>query len=134
MRVLMALFLIVAVLFFAEAITGIQSVHTSSTSETIVTYARWHERLLALALAALHALAFYGIYRRYVLAWRLGFIAWYFSGALFIFQVWWSLWSQPYGWVGAAVATVFAPFVVLYWASWWRRQRPYFSAHGDQQT
>ena len=128
MRALMLLLLAAAVLFLAEAVTGIQSFHSSSSTGTVVTYARWHERLLALALAALHAVAYYGIYRRYPVAWRLGFVAWYLAGALFVFQVWWSLWTEPYGWVGAAVATAFAPFVVLYWASWWRRQRPYFSA------
>jgi hypothetical protein len=130
----MVLLLFAAVLFLAEAVSGIQSVHTSSTSGTVVAYARWYERLLAFALATLHALAFYGIYRRRMLTWRLGFIAWYLAGALFVFQAWWSLWPQPYGWVGAAVATVFAPFIVLYWASWWRRQRPYFSVHGDRET
>ncbi len=128
MRVLLAVLLIAAVLFVGEAVTGVRAVHASTTGQTVVTYARWYERLLALFLAALHGVAFYGIYRRHPLAWRLGFVAWYFAGALFVFQIWWSLWSQPYGWVGAAVGTLFTPFIVLYWASWWQRQRPYFSA------
>jgi hypothetical protein len=131
MRLLMALLFVAAVLFLAQAVTGIQPVHSSSTTGTVVAYARWYERLLAFALAALHAVAWYGIYRHYLVAWRLGFVALYSAGALFVFQVWWLLWPEPYGWVGAAVATAFAPFVVLYWASRWRRQRPYFSAHPD---
>jgi hypothetical protein len=134
MRVLMLLLLAAAVLFLAETVTGIRSIHSSSGADTVVTYARWYERLLALLLSALHAIAFYGVYRRYVVAWRFGFVAWYLAGALFVFQVWWLLWREPYGWVGAAVATAFAPLVVLYWASWWRRQRPYFSADRDQKT
>ena len=127
MRILMTLLLLGAVFSIVSAITGIQSVHGDSRTGTVITYySHPYERLLAVAFAALSALAFYGVYRRYPVVWRLGFIALYLSAADFVFHVWWSLWSQPYGWVGATLATVFAPLILLYWLSWWRRQRAYF--------
>ena len=133
MRLLMALLLLGAALGVVSAITGIQSMHTEP-NRTVITY--WHgwDRLFALGYASLLALAFYGIYRRYPFVWRLGFVVLYLSAADSIFQVWWSFWPQPYGWVGAAVATVVIPLIALYWISWWRRQRPYFLGYGDEQT
>ena len=126
MRVLMTLLLLGVVLTVASAITGIQSVVCNSRTGTVITY--WHSygRLFALGDAAVFALAFYGIYRRYPLVWKLGFVVLYLSAAGFVFQAWWSLWRQPYGWVGAIAVTVFIPLVTLPWATWWRTQRPYF--------
>jgi len=89
-------------------------------------------RSLALVYAAIFAVAFYGIYRRYPLVWKLGFVLWYLSAAQFIFQAWWMLWPQPYGWVGATAVTLFTPFVALYWANWWRRQKSWFFAGADE--
>jgi hypothetical protein len=80
------------------------------------------------------AVAFYGIYRRLPLTWRFGFVVMYLCAAEFVFHIWWSLWSEPYGWVGASVGTVFAPFILLYWLAWWRRQRSFFLGDGDEQT
>jgi hypothetical protein len=126
MRVLMTLLLLGVVLTVASAITGIQSVVCNSRTGTVITY--WHSygRLLALGDAAVLALAFYGIYRRYPLVWKLGFVVLYLSAADFVFQACWSLWRQPYGWVGVTAVTVCIPLVTLRWATWWRKQRPYF--------
>ena len=126
MRVLMTLLLLGVVLSIASAITGIQSVVCDSRTGTVITY--WHSygRWLTLGYAAVLALASYGVYRRRPVVWKLGFVVLYLSAADFVFQVWWSLWRQPYGWVGATAATVFAPLITLYWTTWWRKQRPYF--------
>jgi hypothetical protein len=74
-------------------------------------------RSLALVYAAIFAVAFYGIYRRYPLVWKLGFVSVvsecgtvYFSGLV-------DALAQPYGWVGATAVTLFAPFVALYLAN-----------------
>jgi hypothetical protein len=134
MRVLMALLLGGALLSLASAVTGIQSVYTRSGAGTVVTYSYWYERLLTLSLGAMLAVAFYGIYRRLPLTWRFGFVVMYLCAAEFVFHIWWSLWLEPYGWVGASVGTVFAPFILLYWLAWWRRQRSFFLGDGDEQT
>ena len=130
----MTLLLFGAVFGVVSAITGIQSVHGDSRTGTVITYWHGYGRLLALGYAAVLALAFYGIYRRYPIVWKLGFVLWYLSAADFIFEAWRMLLPQPYGWVGATAATVFVPLVALYWASWWRKQRPYFFGYGDQET
>ena len=134
MRVLMALLLAGALLSLASAVTGIQSVYTRSGAGTVVTYSYWYERLLTLSLGAMLAVAFYGIYRRFPLTWRFGFVVIYLCAAEFVFHIWWSLWLEPYGWVGASVGTVFAPFILLYWLAWWRRRRSFFLGDGDEQT
>jgi hypothetical protein len=133
MRVLMALLILSCVLCVGSAITGIQAFEADSRTGTVVTYWHGYWRLLALVYAAGSALAFYGIYRRYPIVWKLGFVVWYLSAAYFVFQAWWSLWPQPYGWIGATAATLFAPFVALYWASWWRKQRPYFFGYEHEK-
>jgi len=134
MRILMTLLLFGAVFGVVSAITGIQSVHGDSRTGTVITYWHGYGRLLALGYAAVLALAFYGIYRRYPVVWKLGFAVWYLSAAEFVFQAWLLLWPQPYGWVGATAVTVFTPFVALYWASWWRKQKAYFVGYDDEQT
>jgi hypothetical protein len=130
----MTLLLFGVVFSIVSAITGIQSVHGDTRTGTVITYWHGYGRLFALGYAAVLALAFYGIYRRYPVVWKLGFAVLYLSAADFVFQAWWALWPQPYGWVGATAATVVTPFIAFYWVSWWRRQRPYFFGYGDEQT
>ena len=102
--------------------------------ESSVTYWQGSWRWLALVYAAVFAITFYGIYGRFPLAWKLGFIVLYLNAVWFIFQAWLLLWPQPYGWVGATAVTVVTPFVALYWATWWRRQSGWFFGDGEQET
>ena len=134
MRVLMTILILASVLGFFSAITGVQSVYSDSRTGTVITYHHGYGRLLALVYAAASAVLFYGIYRRYPFVWKLGFVLLYLSVAQFVFQAWWSLWPQPYGWVGATAVTVFAPFLMLYWARWWRRQKDWFFVNGGEET
>ena len=115
-------------------ITGVQSFAADSRTGTVVAYWHGYERVWAVGHAIVFAAAAYAIYRRFPLAWKLGFLAIYLSAAVFAFQAWWYLWPQDYGWVGATVATVVASFIALYWASWWERQRRYFFADEHEQT
>ena len=133
MTVLLGLLLTGVVFCLASAITGIQSIHTDPRG-TIITYWHGYGRLLAVAYAAAFAVAFYGIYRRYPVVWKLGFVVCYLGAAQFIFQAWWMLWPQPYGWVGATAVTVCAPFAALYWISWWRRQKGWFFGDSEEET
>ena len=115
----------------ASAFSGIQSIYTDRTG-TVITYWHGYGRLLALAYAAVLALAFYGIYRRYRIVWKIGFVVWYVIAIDMIFQAWRLLSPQPYGWGGATAVTVVAPFFALYWANWWRRQKDWFIGDGEQ--
>jgi len=133
MTVLLGLLLIGVVFALASAISGIQSIYTDHTG-TVITYWHGYGRLVALAYAAVLTLAFYGIYRRYPIIWKLGFVVWWLGAADFVFQAWRLLLPQPYGWVGATAVTVVTPFVALYWANWWRRQKGWFIGRGDEQA
>jgi hypothetical protein len=133
MTVIVAFLLIGTVLYILSAITGIQSIYTTRTG-TIITYWHGYWRLLALVYAAILALALYGIYRRYLVVWKIGFIVWYLIAAVCIFQAWRLLLPQPYGWVGATAVTVVTPLVALYWATWWRRQKDWFFGDDEQET
>jgi len=133
MTVLLGLLFTGVVFALASAISGIQSIFTNHTG-AVITYWHGYGRLLALAYAALFALSFYGIYRRYPIVWKLGFVVWYVSAADFIFQAWRLLLPQPYGWIGATAVTVVTPFVALYWANWWRRQKGWFIGRGEEQA
>ena len=133
MTILLGLLLTGVVFALASAITGIEFIHTDPRG-TVITYWHGYGRLVALAYAAVLALAFYGVYRRYRIVWKLGFVVWYLSAADFIFQAWRLLLPQPYGWVGATAVTIITPFVVLYWANWWRRQKNWFIGRGEEQV
>jgi hypothetical protein len=134
MRVLMSLLLLGCVLSIVSAITGIQAFEADSHTGTVVTYWPGSWRWLALIYAAICGVAFYGIYRRYPIVWKIGFALLCFSAADFIFEAWWMLLPQPQGWVGAVAVTLFLPLVALYWGRWWWRQKPYFFPHADEQT
>src|SRR5438093_12186071 len=101
MRVLMALLLLGCAAGIISAVTGIQAVEADSRTGTVITHWHGYWRLLALGYAALFALAFYSIYRRFPIAWKLGWVFLVAGAAEFIFQAWVSLIHQPYGWVGA---------------------------------
>ena len=137
MRMLMALLVLGCIACIASAVTGVQSFYWSAHNgavESSVTYWQGSLRWLALVYAAVFAITFYGIYGRFPLAWKLGFIVLYLNAVWFIFQAWLLLWPQPYGWVGATAVTVVTPFVALYWATWWRRQSGWFFGDGEQET
>ena len=134
MRTLMTLLIFACVFSVVSAITGIQGFHVDSHTGTVVWYWHGYGRLYALGYAAVFGLAFYGIYMQYPLAWKLGWVALCFSFVTFLFEMWRSTRSQPdrslilFFSVAAAVA------MVLYWGSWWRKQRSYFFDHGDEPT
>jgi hypothetical protein len=133
MTVLLGLLVTGVVFSLASAISGIQSIYTDQTG-TVITYWHGHGRLIALAYAAALALAFCGIYRQYPICWKLGFVVLWLGAADFIFQAWRLLLPQPYGWVGATAVTIVTPFVALYWANWWRRQKGWFIGRGDERV
>ena len=97
MRVLMALLLLGCIAGILSAITGVQSFYTDSRTGTVITYWQGSLRWLALVYAAIFAVAFYGIYRRLPIAWKLGWVFLALSVVQFIVEAWLQLIHQPYG-------------------------------------
>lgn len=109
------------------AISGIQSAH-SDTSGFIVSHfsnmtLRWTAGVSGVVLLALA----YGVYRRRLLAWRMGFILITYSWC----DLAWAMLMRndfkiPH-WVAALFCTV-SFLIMLYWAYWWKAQRVHFHA------
>jgi len=134
MRLLLIGLALAALASAVSLVTGVQSFEADSRTGTVVEYWHGYERLWAIGYTIFFAAAAYALYRRFPVAWKFGFLAIYLSAAVFVLQAWWYLWPQDYGWVGAAAVTVFAPFIALYWASWWQKQRSYFFGDDHKQT
>jgi hypothetical protein len=126
MRLLMALLLISCVACIVSAITGIQAFDFDTRTGAVVAYWHGYWRLLALFCAAISALAFYGIYRRYPVAWKFGWVFLVGGAVECIVLVWLDVIHQRYGWVFAIAATLGFISVAVYWGSWWWKQKSYF--------
>jgi hypothetical protein len=132
MRGWMTLFPLSTVLCVASALTGIQSFDYDSRTGMNITYWRGNWRMLALVYAAGSGLSFYGIYRRYPIVWKIGFVVLVCNAVFFVFMVWKSVGPQPLGWVVGTAATVFVPLIVLYWANHWRKQKEWFFGSSEE--
>lgn len=108
-----------------------------SHNGTVVQYITyWHDywRALPLVYAAFFAAAFYGVYRRLPIAWKLGWLYIILGAAHFIFFAWVGLIHQPKGEIGALAATVGGIIVAVYWGARWYKQKSYFIPDEDDQT
>lgn len=131
----MAILILVCVLCALSAITGIQSFHFGSRTDTVVTYHHGYSRFYALALAAANAIAFYGVYRRTPVAWKIGWVVLVLAPVSFIIRALPSAIHQQYGKFGATIGVVLgAIFVAVYWAFWWNRQKSYFTGQRGQEV
>ena len=129
MRILMALLILFCVLCIVPPSLVFRR-SSGLAYGTVITYHYGYGRLYALGAAVLSGVAFYGVYRRSPIAWKLGWL-FLFAGAMdFIFEAWLGLIHQPYGWVGALGATVCVIAVTIYWGIWWQRHRDYFTPNG----
>jgi hypothetical protein len=127
MRALMTLLILFCVFCIISAVTGIQTFETDSRAGTVISYYHGYGRLYALAAAAFFALAFYGVYRRSPITWKLGWLFLLAGAADLIFEAWLGLIHQPYGWMGALAAAAGVIGVTIYWGIWWQRHRDYFA-------
>ena len=131
MRTLMTLLIFATVLSIVSAITGIQSFRADQGG-TVIWYWHGYGRLYALAYAVGFAVAFYGVYRRYPVVWRLGWVVLCLSCAQGVFMVWRSTRTQADARVIAALSAFAGLAVALYWGNWWRKQRSYFFSQNDE--
>ena len=92
-------------------------------------------RWFALVYAAFFAVAFYGVYRRFPLAWKVGWVVLVASTAAFIVQVWLTEVQPPdTGYVVRGLATLGGIAVGIYWGFWWYNQKRYFIPDATEQT
>jgi len=130
MRVLMALLILGCLACLVSAVTGIQALEAGSRTGTVISYHHGYGRLYAVAAAVFFAVAFYGVYRRFPIVWKLGWIFLVAGTADFIVEAWLGLIHRPYGWVGALAATLGGLAMLAYWGIWWQRHREYFTPEG----
>ncbi len=121
----------------ASAVTAVLSFYWSSHNGTVVhsiTYWHGYWRVLPLVYAAFFAAAFYGVYRRLPIAWKLGWLYIIVAAAHFIFFAWVGLIDQPKGAIGALAATFGAIIVAVYWGVQWYKRKSYFMPDEDHRT
>ena len=126
----MALLILGCVACLVSAVTGIQALEAGSRIGTVISYQHGYGRLYAVAAAVFFAVAFYGVYRRFPIVWKLGWIFLVAGTADFIVEAWLGLIHRPYGWVGALAATLGGLAMLAYWGIWWQRHREYFAPEG----
>jgi hypothetical protein len=128
MRLLKAFLTLFCVWFFVDCIIAIHAIY--SPHNEVNSPSRDRRLMAASFIAALvYAAALYGIHKRTVMTWRLGWVflaANYFG---FVFQVHSSMRKVPQAenpWVPTAAGAIAAAAVAVYWGYWWNRQRSYF--------
>ena len=130
---LLKIFCIFFCLFsLASAFTGVHAIQYSFVGNVVTRkIATDHSRLgvyLSLAYALLFAAAAYGIERRAMITWRLGFAYLLIAYLAFNIQVLLSTVKLPQGWIAAVAMVVASSLIFLWWRLWWKRQRGYFSS------
>jgi hypothetical protein len=127
MRVLQAICALFCLLCIVSAVTGIQSV--VATDRVVITRYGENGRLWAVATAMFFAAAIYGIQRRAILAWKLG---WVVLATMFLRCATLALRGllQPqHNWIDSCFLGIGGIVVTVVWGLWWNRQRGYFEPH-----
>jgi hypothetical protein len=113
----------------ASAVSGVSAV-SLTPGHTEIGRHDGTGRIVALGLAAAFALAWYGIHRRHVATWWLGWFLFFailgdflYGTLLFAFGL-----SGGERWAVLGGIALIVLLVFAYWASWWKRQRAYFDA------
>ena len=127
MRVLQAICVLFCLLSIASAVTGIQSIRATSDGVAISRYSGFG-RCYAIAAALVFAAAFYGIHRRSLVAWKLG---WMVLAALTLGIVISALIDAlkqptPGHWMASCFMVIGGSAVAVFWGIWRKRQRGYF--------
>jgi hypothetical protein len=131
LKIICVLFCLISLARFVAIVHGIRSPQTGSPVTILsVVAAIW-----SLVFALMWALEFYGIQRKTVFAWKLGwgilaasflqFLALAMSSVL-------KLRDTEHPWVAFVGVLVGGSLVALYWSSWWERQKGYFTAHSPK--
>jgi hypothetical protein len=120
-----AVMLLVGAMSLVSAVTGIQSYQGNAEGSVVTHFHDVRERYMVASFAVLALVLSFGIFRRSMLAWRLGFVM--LAGG-WVLQMW-SLLSR--GDLGKATipAIVFGAvgaIITVFWGRWWYAQRVHF--------
>lgn len=126
LKIVLAIFCVWSVAWF---IAGLQAIYSPPTGAFPPT-----DRNLRLALSLMDALiygvALYGIHKRTLITWKLGWV--FLTAALveFLFSALSSTLklSEPDTWIASAAIAIVSSAVAVYWGFWWKRQRNYFTS------
>ncbi|MFC5742483.1 hypothetical protein [Dyella tabacisoli] len=123
--VVTAVLALLGVMSFASAITGIQSYQGSATGSVVTHYANDGLRYGVAAYGLLMLALSYGIYRRRLLAWRMGFAILIVGVAI---QALTLATSNDLGQARASALffCVASAFFTIIWGRWWYAQRIHF--------
>jgi hypothetical protein len=112
-----------------SAVSGVSAI-SFTPGNTEITKHDWNGRLIALGFAGVFALAWYGIHRRYLATWWLGWLVFFgilgdclYGSLTFAFGL-----PASERWVLLGGIILIVTLVLGFWASWWKRQRAYFDA------
>jgi len=131
-RELQAFCVFFCLLSILSAVTGIQSI--TLTDRVVITRHTGLGRLYSILIGTLFAAAFYGIHRRSLIAWKLGWIALAASFVSFVaLGLSNTLKLPPPGcWIVSSFVVVGGAVVIVLWGLWWKRQRPYFTPQQER--
>ena len=129
MRTLKIICLVFCAMGIASALSGVSAV-SFTPGHTEISRHDWNGRVFAVGPAGAFALAWYGIHKRHVAPWWLGwflFVAilgdFLYGTLLFAFGL-----SGGERWAVLGGIALMVLLVFGYWASWWKRQRTHFDA------
>jgi hypothetical protein len=127
MRTLKAICILFCVLCIASALTGIRTIHWSTSEGLNITkQADFGNTLWSVFNALLYPGAAYGIHRRAPVVWKLGWAVLIISFLEFAIRGLSVSLSLPNGWVASVGILIGGIVVTVYWGAWWGRQRDYF--------
>jgi hypothetical protein len=129
MSLLKALLILLCVMGLLSGITGIASIQMSST-ETLVTRHDLWGRIFSIAFAAFFAGAWYGLHRRFITVWRIGwaFILFFFADFLYSSLSWSFTLTGSERWLLSTGFVVVGLGFGVWAVVWWKQKRSYFCA------
>jgi hypothetical protein len=134
MRVLQALCGLSCLLCVLSSATGIASIEVAD--RVVITRHGEYGRLCAAIAALVLAAAVYGIQKRAVVVWALGWVALVTSFLSFVVTGLSMALQQPPP--GREIMSIFivigGSVVTVFWGLWWKHQREYFGLHNDQEA
>ncbi|HEY6388449.1 MAG TPA: hypothetical protein VIX91_22445 [Candidatus Acidoferrum sp.] len=127
MRALKAICIFFSLLCVVSALTGIRTVHWSTSDGLNLTkQVGLGNTLWSVFNALLYAGAAYGIHRRAPVVWKLGWAILIISFLEFTIRGLSLSLSLPNGWVASVGILIGGIVVTVYWGVWWGREKDYF--------
>ena len=128
MRALKAIYLLWGLWFVASAILGIQEIYSAHSHTPAMNHATFRT-IWSIFAAAFCGAAAYGIHKKALVAWKIGFgviaaaLLEFLASALPATS---TIPENDHPGVAAAAVVVTGAAVALYWGFWWKKQKSYF--------